>query len=65
MTGNMNPCEEGAKKLSMNDSWTVWALSKVFPFTEDIIEESFKSIQKETLFLEGPNSRCRYPMSII
>jgi len=65
MPGTMNPCEGGAKKLSMNDSWTVWAPSKVFPFTEDIIEESFKSIRKETLFLEGPNWSCRYPMSII
>ncbi|MDF2000309.1 hypothetical protein [Peribacillus frigoritolerans] len=27
-------------KLSMNDSRAVWALSKLFRFTEDIIEES-------------------------
>jgi hypothetical protein len=27
----------------MNDSWTVWALSKVFRFTEDIIEDSLNS----------------------
>lgn len=38
MPGTMNPCKGGAKRLSMNDSWTVWAL---FRFnTEDNIEES-------------------------
>jgi hypothetical protein len=34
----------------MNDSWTVWALSKVFRFTEDIIEESLNSRYEKKRF---------------